>query len=129
MKKQGILNRALLTQIACLGHTDTLVLADCGLPVPRQIPVVDLSVVFGLPRFQPVLQALLSELEIEACCYASEAIGTEVESWFSEIPGSHDTIPHEDLKRRVAQAAFVVRTGEDTPWANVILRCGVPFGK
>lgn len=129
MKKQGILNRDLLAQIACLGHTDTFVLADCGLPIPREIPVVDLSVVFGLPRFQPVLQALLSELEIEACCYAAEAVGTEVESWFAEIPGIHDTIPHEDLKRRVAQAAFVVRTGEDTPWANVILRCGVPFGK
>ena len=25
------------------------------------------------------------------------------------------------------RAAFAIRTGEQTPYANVVLRCGVPF--
>lgn len=129
MKKQGILNRELSAEIACLGHTDTFVIADCGLPVPRHVPVIDLSVVFGFPRFEPVLEALLSEVEVEGYTYAQEASGSVVESWLSHIPGEAKTASHEELKRMVNDAAFVVRTGEDTAWANVILRCGVPFGK
>ena len=38
-----------------------------------------------------------------------------------------DLIPHEDFKTRIADAAFVIRTGEDTAFADVEIRCGVPF--
>ncbi|MDO4665196.1 MAG: D-ribose pyranase [Actinomycetaceae bacterium] len=127
MKKAGILNRELSAQIARLGHKDTFAIADCGLPIPRHIPVVDLSVVFGVPRFLPVLQAILAEVAVEGGTYAEEAGGTCAETWMQQIPVALETTSHENLKQQIADTAFVIRTGEATPWANVILRCGVPF--
>jgi D-ribose pyranase len=37
-------------------------------------------------------------------------------------------IPHKAFKEEVADTRAVVRTGEASPYANVILACGVPFG-
>ncbi|MDY5220994.1 MAG: RbsD/FucU domain-containing protein [Eubacteriales bacterium] len=51
MKKDRILNPQLLTAVATTGHTDYLVIADCGLPIPRGVEVIDVSVRAGLPRF------------------------------------------------------------------------------
>ena len=58
MKKTGLLNPALNHMIARLGHTHTFVIADCGLPIPENIPVVDLALTFGIPRFQDVVAAV-----------------------------------------------------------------------
>lgn len=125
MLKKGILNAPLAGRLARLGHTDTFVIADCGLPVPADVPVVDLALVFGIPRFVDVLDALSDVLEIEHATIATQTpeeiraiVPTEVEL---------DEVDHEELKARVADASFVVRTGETTPYANVILRSGVPF--
>ncbi len=36
-------------------------------------------------------------------------------------------VPHERLKGLAGGARLVVRTGEASPYANVLLRCGVFF--
>lgn len=126
MRKKGILNAQLVGLMARLGHTDTVVVGDCGLPVPADVPVVDLAVVFGVPRFAPVLEAILDELDIEAVTIATET-PAEIRGL---IPAGLDDVTevsHEDLKALIPKASFVVRTGETTPYANIILRCGVPF--
>ncbi len=127
MKRQGLLNPQLCAAIARLGHTDTFVVADCGLPVPREVPVIDLALVFGIPRFPEVLSAMLPEVVVDHAVIAEEAVGTEPEDWVRSHLESVATVPHEDLKRQVAGASFVVRTGETTSFANVIVHCGVPF--
>src|SRR3712207_4233849 len=91
--------------------------------------VVDLAFRFGVPDFETVLSGLLEELVVEGAIAAEE-----VEN---QNPRSHELlesrlpdlalVPHEELKRMVAGAKLVVRTGEATPYSNVILRCGVPF--
>lgn len=127
MKRAGILNADLSGRIARLGHTDAVVVADCGLPVPPTVPVVDLAVVRGLPRFTDVLDAIGAEVVVEHATIAAEAAATTAGAWLRErYPGAEE-IPHERLKELVTRASFVVRTGEDTPFANVVLRCGVPF--
>lgn len=123
MLKRGILNAQLAELLASLGHTDTFIVADCGLPVPTEIPVVDLAVVFGLPRFAPVFEAILAELEVEAFTIA-EQTPKEIRSLLP-LPASE--VSHEELKAMIPQAAFVVRTGETTPFANVVVQSGVPF--
>lgn len=125
MKKSGIINAPLSGYLARLGHTDTVVIADAGLPIPAHVPVVDLAVVLGLPRFGDVLSALLSELVIEECAVASEA-GEEVRALLPTGVAVRE-IDHEQLKVEVADASVVIRTGETTSFANFILRCGVPF--
>ncbi len=128
MKRHGLLNPALNAAIARLGHTDTFVVADCGLPIPRDVPVIDLAVVLGVPGFGDVLDPILDEVVVEAATIATEALGGPAEGIIApRLACPVGNVPHEEFKRLVAGARFVVRTGASVPYANVILRCGVPF--
>ena len=124
MRKSGLLNPALAGAVARLGHTDTFVIADCGLPIPHDVPVIDLTLTFGIPTFADTLAALLEEVVVEAGTIA-DTTPSEVRSLLPAVPLTE--VSHDDLKREVARASFVVRTGSTTPFANVILRSGVPF--
>jgi len=124
MRKSGLLNPALTSAVARLGHTDTFIIADCGLPIPHDVPVIDLSLTFGIPTFADTLGALLEEVVVEAATIA-DTTPPEVRSLLPAVPLTE--VSHDDLKREVARASFVVRTGSTTPFANVILRSGVPF--
>lgn len=124
MKKSGILNRDLLSAIATLGHCDTFVVADCGLPIPDDIPVIDLAIVFGEPSFDVVVNAILADVEIQAVTLA-DGTPSHIVDMLSGF--STHTISHQELKNRTKEAKFVVRTGENIPYSNVIFECGVPF--
>lgn len=73
----------------------------------------------------------LTEIEVEGATVADEIRDSPAHPWVtsrldpSTVPLWY--VPQEDLKRSVGAATFVVRTGETTPYANVLLRCGVPF--
>jgi D-ribose pyranase len=131
MKKRGILNASLSELIATLGHTDQLVVADCGLPLPPEVPVVDLALVQGIPRFGEVLAALAEEIVVQRLTVAEEAVRHNpaaleaVRAAFPDVP--LDRVPHEQLKHELPVVRAVVRTGEATPFANVILECGAAF--
>lgn len=131
MKKTGILNRDIATILARLGHTDTIVIADCGLPVPEHVPCIDLSIRLGIPGFSTVLEMICEDMVIEKMTFAQEikgknsALHTFLLKEYSEIP--FDYISHEDLKRKLREAKVIIRTGEATPYANVILHAGVLF--
>lgn len=122
MRKTGILNAQLACAINGLGHTDTFAVADCGLPIPAGVEVVDLALVFGVPRFHDVVRAILDELVVEGAVVAKQA-PEEVVS----LVDDPELVDHEDLKRALSDCKFVVRTGETTPYANIIFRSGVPF--
>ncbi|MGY1435876.1 D-ribose pyranase [Streptomyces reniochalinae] len=129
MKKSGILNRHLSGALATLGHTDLVVVCDVGLPIPEGPTVVDLSFRAGVPSFAEVLTGLLEELETEGATAASEVHEANPECGAllaSRFPGLR-LVPHEELKTLTHRARLVVRTGEARPYANVVLRCGVPF--
>ncbi|GAF20436.1 MULTISPECIES: D-ribose pyranase [Shouchella] len=128
MKKTGILNRDIARILATLGHTDHIVIADCGLPIPSGVECIDLSLRKGFPSFTDVLEEVLEDMEVEAMIAAEEVkdqnhIYTAIES--KGIPTYY--LPHQDLKIETAKAKAVIRTGEVTPFANVILRAGVLF--
>ena len=127
MRRHGILHPELSAHLARLGHTDTFVIGDAGLPVPPGVARVDLAVTLGVPGFAEVADAILAEIEVEAAVIAAEAAGSPAGRVLeARFPGA-EAVPHEELKERMEQARFVVRTGETTPYANVIVRCGVPF--
>ncbi|AGT05244.1 ABC-type ribose transporter, uncharacterized component [Corynebacterium glutamicum MB001] len=123
MKKSGLLNPDLCYAIARLGHTDTWAVADCGLPIPEHVEIIDLALVFGIPTFEQVLNALKPEVVVEGAVIAEgaperirEMVDTDVE-----------VVTHEELKAQLAECAFVIRTGETTAYANVIFKSGVAF--
>jgi D-ribose pyranase len=128
VKRSGIINASLAGSLARLGHTDLVVVCDAGLPIPPGPAVVDLAFRFGVPPFETVLLGILEELEIEGATAAEEidhnpACHKLLKARFPDL----GLVPHEELKRMVAGARLAVRTGEATPYSNVILRCGVPF--
>ncbi len=129
MKRAGILNAELNHLLSRLGHTDAVVVADCGLPRPPGVPVVDLAVVFGVPTFEQVLRAVAAEIVVEEAVIAAEAVDRNpaVPALVEALFGHTSSVSHEEFKRRCADARLLVRTGEAAPYANVILRCGVPF--
>lgn len=131
MLTHGILNAQLASALATLRHTDEFVVSDCGLPVQSGIEVIDLALIFGEPRFETVLDALKTQLVLEDGIMAEESRGKSPERWVRDrfaVPLSY--VPHDGVggfKSLVRNAKFVIRTGETTPYANVIFRCGVPF--
>ncbi|WP_028046601.1 D-ribose pyranase [Cellulomonas sp. URHE0023] len=128
MKRRGIINAPLSASLARLGHTDLVVVADAGLPIPAHVPVVDLAIVYGEPRFTTVLEALLDEIVVEEAWISEDAEWRPAGQWVRErVTVPVELIAHGDLKAMVSQAQLVVRTGENTAFANVVLRCGVAF--
>ena len=132
MKRGGIINAALAGELARLGHTHTVVIADAGLPLPADRATVDLAVRFGLPRFDDVLAAVLDEIVVEGATAAREIVEANPACWAQlqrrlQLVEPITLITHEALKAQLATARLIVRTGEDTPYSNVVLRCGVPF--
>jgi D-ribose pyranase len=129
MKKSGILHGELAGHLARLGHTDTFLVVDSGFPVPPDVPVVDLRVVFGLPPFEPVLRAVLAEVVVEHAVAASElpAANPAIHAVMTGVAGDVELVPHVELKRRAVGARFAVRTAEDTPYGNILLTAGVAF--
>lgn len=127
MKRGGILNAELNAAASRLGHGDRVLLADCGMPAPAGVPVVDLAVILGVPRFEQVLAALFGDLIFERGVLAHEARGTAPEKWVRGHLDDVSYVSHEELKQLSASAKLFIRTGEATPYANVLLSCGVPF--
>ncbi|MFJ3820278.1 D-ribose pyranase [Streptomyces nodosus] len=129
MKRSGILNRHLAGALAELGHGDTVLVCDAGMPIPAGPRVVDLAFRAGVPAFAEVLDGLLDELVVEGATAAREIRGANPEASAlldARFPALA-LIPHERLKELTAGARLVVRTGEARPYANVLLRCGVFF--
>lgn len=130
MRADGIWHADLVRLLLDLRHHDTVVIADAGLPVPGDVPVVDLGWRRGDPRVLDVLGAVLGELVVERASLAKElqdaASRTALTSALDTVP--IDWISHEELKAVTGVARAVVRTGDDTPFANVVLHAGVPFG-
>ena len=131
MKKSGLLNSHLSDAIAMFGHGDGLVIGDAGLPIPDGPRRIDLAVAPNIPSFEQVLRATLSELHVERVVLAEETVKTspEVARLISELlPGVPiEHISHAEFKARSAGARVMVRTGEFTPYANVLLIAGVVF--
>ena len=132
MKKGRLLNAPLSAVVARLGHGDRLVICDAGLPIPAGVERIDLAVSQGVPGLTQVLAALAAEMEVESLLLAQESLSVTngmLPSWLPEELNQKPftTVSHEEFKRQCACVRAVVRTGECTPYANVMLIAGVTF--
>jgi D-ribose pyranase len=131
VRKSGLLHTRLAAVLTELGHTDTLVVADAGLPVPPGVERIDLALVPSVAGVIDTLQAVLAELAVESAVVAEElverspAMSTALNRLLRDLPVR--SVPHEEFKRLTASARAVVRTGECTPYANIVLVAGVTF--
>ena len=139
MKKTTILNAQLSHAIATLGHTDMVTICDAGLPIPEFVGRIDLALTQGIPRFLDMLYATTSEMFVERAILAEEIkqknpqILTALLEHLAElenIQGNNipvEYISHDDFKKMSHESKAIVRSGECSPYANVILVSGVPF--
>lgn len=136
MKKNGTLNAQLSRVIARMGHGDQLVICDCGLPIPSGSEVVDLALKKNIPSFIDTVNVVLQELEVEAAVMAEEIVSANkrnhaelLKSLSGAGVANVKTVSHEKFKALTSNGQNIafVRTGEATPYANVILIGGVAF--
>lgn len=131
MKKQGIINAQLAGLIAGLGHKDTFMIGDGGMPIPKGVEIVDLALCGGVPTFKQVCDVVLAETEVEAYTIADEIKEKNpvlLDYIRKSLPDAEETmIPHIELKEMSKNVKFAIRTGEFTPYPNIIMRAGVAF--
>lgn len=135
MKRNGILNSSISRVLSSMGHTDRIAVADCGLPVPGGTERIDLAVTFGNPSFMDVLKAVADDMKIEGIVLAEEIrdqnpqVLEEIENLFARFETGFriEYVPHARFKELTRDCKAVIRTGETTPYANIILQSGCIF--
>ena len=131
MKKTSLLNAQLSYTIATLGHNDKLVIADAGLPIPAGVERIDLALTRGVPGFIETLKVVLSEMKVDRIILAEETekVSPQIaQSIQKALAGVQvQLVSHEEFKKMTEDAVAVVRTGEFTPYANIVLVAGVVF--
>ena len=137
MKRDGILNAELSYLVATMGHSDSLMVVDAGWPIP-DAQRCDVSLSPGVPSLLQVVGAILSEMSVERAIIDSQLASSDPEIYASlrtlltsaaRTNGSpmieiEDEV-HDTFKLRANAAKGIVRTGECTAFANVVLVGGL----
>lgn len=126
MLKVGILNPAVNSLLSRVRHTNTFVIADRGFPFWPMIETVDLSLVDNIPTVLDVLCAIRPNFVIGRVSMAEEFLKhntAETQNRFrAALDGlALDVEPHVTFKKRVPNAIGLIRTGDTTQYANMII--------
>lgn len=129
MKKTKMINCELSYVISQMGHTDSITIGDCGLPIPSETKRIDLALTHNVPTFIQTLDVVLEELFVEEAIIASEIKekNPEVFEAIKKRVNNIKEVTHEEFKVLTKDSKAVVRTGESSPYANIILKSGVVF--
>jgi D-ribose pyranase len=131
MKKGGILNPAICSLLAELGHTDELLIVDAAYPLPTDGHVIDLTLTPGIPRLLDVVRAVAEELVVE-----SIAVPVEIKDYSArlyqelvKLVGDIDIEeePFHEFKEQSLEVKGIIRTAEFSPYANVRIVAGSAF--
>lgn len=126
MKKNGILNSEISKVLSDLGHTDFITISDCGLPISEKVKKIDLVLKFGSPSFIETLKEVLKDMKVEKIILAEE-IKEENKNILNEILNIFNDeveiefLSHNKFKGLSNNSKAVIRTGEASPYANIIL--------
>ena len=126
MLQTGILNPHVLSLLARIRHTNTLVIADWAFPYWPEIETVDISLTRGIPSVLDVLNLITPNFKIAQIWQAEEFLKTNPQETIDAFAKSFGTIPvtrepHIDFKKRVPKAIGLIRTGDPTAYGNIIL--------
>ncbi|MBQ9064516.1 MAG: D-ribose pyranase [Blautia sp.] len=137
MKTHGILNSDISRVLSYMGHTDRICIGDCGLPIPEETERIDLALKFGQPSFMDVLKEVSADMKIEKIILAEEIKEQNpvqlnaICKYFENLPDSVkpeiEYVSHAELKELTKNCRAVIRSGETTPYSNIILQSGCLF--
>ena len=126
MIKGVVINQKLVSELAGLGHGHTFVVCDAGFPIPADGKKIDLALVEGVPTIPQVLKAILSEMIVEEVVYCEEmeefspGLCAEYKKLFAAQ--AKLTPQWAQFELMAKQAKFFIRTGDFTPYGNIILK-------
>ena len=133
MKRAGILNSDISRVLSYMGHTDCICIGDCGLPIPDEVERIDLALAFGVPTFMQTLKVVVDDMKVEKIVLAEEiktqnpTVLSQIEKLFEGQNIEVEFVTHVELKAQTHDCKAVIRTGETTPYANIILQAGCIF--
>lgn len=131
MKKTGILNKEISDVVAGMGHYQKLIICDAGFPIPDGVRRIDLSLEPGIPAFMDALRVVMKELQVEEIVIANETAEyspgrySEMTDMFPGI--APKMVSHTEFKDMSKSVKACIRTGECTPYSNIILVSGVTY--
>ncbi|HEY8991193.1 MAG TPA: RbsD/FucU family protein [Luteolibacter sp.] len=126
MLKHGILNPHVLDLIARVRHTNTLVISDWAFPFWPEIETVDISLTHNIPTVLDVLDLISPVFQIGRIWQAEEFYANNTPEKIAAFQKSIGDVPvtkepHVALKTRVPHAIGLIRTGDATPYGNLII--------
>ncbi len=137
MKTNGILNSDISRVLSYMGHTDRICIGDCGLPIPEETERIDLALRFGQPSFMDVLEEVAKDMKIEKIILAEEireknpvqlnTIIAFFDAYPEDVRPEVEYVSHTELKALTKDCTAVIRSGETTPYSNIILQSGCLF--
>ncbi len=125
MLRSGILHPGINSLLSRVRHTNRLVIADRGFPFWPGLETIDLALVDDVPTVLQVLRAVVLNFRFGPVWMAEEfrvhnpdaiapfALALEGAAVLYE--------PHAAFKLRVPGAIGLIRTGDTTQYANIIL--------
>lgn len=139
MKKGTVLNSEVSALVARLGHTDSVTIGDAGLPIPDRVARIDLALTHDIPRFMQVVETVTAEMQVERAVVAQEMaqinpdVHQQLLDWLQQLARRQgndiqiDYVTHSQFKTLSAESKAIIRSGECSPYANVLLYAGVTF--
>ncbi len=139
MYKSRLFNSEIIQILSKMGHTDQIAIGDAGLPIPENVKRIDLALTFGLPSFLQVFESVSESMQIEKVILAEEIfehnpeIHKKILEQIQQVEKLQKNkidityITHEMLKIQTNKCKAVIRTGECSPYANIVLQSGVIF--
>lgn len=126
MIESGLLNPQILSLLARVRHTNTLVIADRGFPSWPRLEIIDLSLIDDIPTVLQVVNALRGNFRVGAAWMASEFAGANLPQTRARYEQALEGValtrlPHNEFKKRVESATGLIRTGDTTQYGNLIL--------
>lgn len=127
MNETGIINREIAAELAKMGHTDRLLIADAGLAIPNTTKVIDLSMDINVPTSVEVLKLLLKHFSVEGIILSQATVDVSpsrqkefMNCFEGEMP--LQIVPHHELRDKMThEVKFAIRTGDFTANSNIIL--------
>lgn len=139
MKKGVLLNSEVSALVSRLGHTDQITVCDAGLPIPTDTQRIDLALTQGVPTFLQIVDVVTQEMQVEKAILAEEIVKENPHihdallarlTQLGQLQGKAihiDYVSHQAFKLQTQHSQAVIRSGECSPYANVILCSGVTF--
>ena len=123
----GILNRDIAAELAKLGHTDRVLIADAGLAIPNTTKVIDVSLDVNFPTTVDVLKVLLKHFSVEKLILSQATVDVSPSRYKEYLSLFDESVPceiveHSTLRDTLTkEVKFAIRTGDFTANSNIIL--------